>query len=122
MKEQRASFYYKSSELFENEVYLEEVSDVLCIVQAGTKWFSFLHNQLGCVQKMVAIVKYLLDLAELPNLLPITEVCEALLHLPNGTLLMNRLVANVSDAFHEGVLLCNSLNFLVPKLCCEQLS
>ena len=35
IKEPRASFYFKSSELFENEVYLEEVSDVLCIVQAG---------------------------------------------------------------------------------------
>lgn len=28
-------FYQKSSELFESEVYLEEVSDVLCIAQAG---------------------------------------------------------------------------------------
>ena len=35
IKEPRATFYFKSSELFENEVYLEEVSDVLCIVQAG---------------------------------------------------------------------------------------
>ena len=45
--------------------------------------------------------------SELPNLLPITEVCETLLHLPNGTLLMNRLVANVADSFHEGMYLCN---------------
>ena len=35
MKESKAEFYEKSSELFENEVYLEEVSDVLCIAQAG---------------------------------------------------------------------------------------
>jgi len=35
MKIQRNQFYIKSSELFESEVYLEEVSDVLCIAQAG---------------------------------------------------------------------------------------
>ena len=35
MKESRNKFYQKSSELFESEVYLEEVSDVLCIAQAG---------------------------------------------------------------------------------------
>lgn len=35
MKESRNKFYEKSSELFESEVYLEEVSDVLCIAQAG---------------------------------------------------------------------------------------
>lgn len=28
-------FFVKSSELFENPVYLEEVADVLCILQAG---------------------------------------------------------------------------------------
>ena len=29
-------FFLKSSELFESPVYLEEVADVLCILQAGT--------------------------------------------------------------------------------------
>ena len=33
----KGEFYQKSSELFESEVYLEEVSDVLCIAQAGIK-------------------------------------------------------------------------------------
>lgn len=28
-------FFLKSSELFESPVYLEEVADVLCILQAG---------------------------------------------------------------------------------------
>lgn len=35
IKEPKAEFYHKASELFESEVYLEEVSDVLCIAQAG---------------------------------------------------------------------------------------
>lgn len=30
-------FFLKSSELFESPVYLEEVADVLCILQAGTQ-------------------------------------------------------------------------------------
>lgn len=29
-------FFLKSSELFESPVYLDEVADVLCILQAGT--------------------------------------------------------------------------------------
>jgi hypothetical protein len=35
MKENKSEFYFKSSELLESIVYLEEVSDVLCIAQAG---------------------------------------------------------------------------------------
>ncbi len=41
-------------------------------------------------------------ITELPSLLPITEVAETLLHMPNGNLLLNRLVANVPDSFHDG--------------------
>ena len=74
VKEPHGDSYWKQSELFDSEVHLEELSDVLCIAQA-----------------------------ELPSLLPITEVAEALLHLPNGTWLLCRLVANVPDAFHKGV-------------------
>lgn len=33
-------FFLKSSELFESPVYLEEVADVLCILQAGIRLFS----------------------------------------------------------------------------------
>jgi len=39
MKLPRNQFYIKSSELFESEVYLEEVSDVMCIAQAGKSIF-----------------------------------------------------------------------------------
>ena len=35
IKDSSTEFYHKTSELFENEVYFEEVSDVLCIAQAG---------------------------------------------------------------------------------------
>ncbi|KAK2149074.1 hypothetical protein LSH36_469g02035 [Paralvinella palmiformis] len=77
MKETRVGFYHKSSELFESDVYLEEVSDVLCIAQA-----------------------------ELPSLLPVTEVAEALLHVENGPWLLCRVVANVPDSFYH---VCTSL-------------
>nr|XP_015815631.2 integrator complex subunit 2 isoform X2 [Nothobranchius furzeri] len=65
-------FFLKSSELFESPVYLEEVADVLCILQA-----------------------------ELPFLLPIVDVAEALLHVRNGDWFMCLLVANVPDSFNE---------------------
>ncbi|CAH1791964.1 unnamed protein product [Owenia fusiformis] len=68
----RTEFYHKSSELFESEAYLEEVSDVLCIAQA-----------------------------ELPKLLPLSEVAEALLHVSNGSWLLCRLITNVPDSFLE---------------------
>ncbi|KAM8835256.1 integrator complex subunit 2 isoform 2-T2 [Synchiropus picturatus] len=65
-------FFLKSSELFESPVYLEEVADVLCILQA-----------------------------ELPSLLPILDVAEALLHVRNGDWFLCLLVANVPDSFNE---------------------
>ncbi|XP_066507111.1 integrator complex subunit 2 isoform X2 [Hoplias malabaricus] len=70
-------FFMKSSELFESPVYLEEVADVLCILQA-----------------------------ELPSLLPIVDVAEALLHVRNGDWFLCLLVANVPDSFNE---VCRSL-------------
>lgn len=73
MKEPRQDFYMKASELFDNECYLEEVSDVLCIA-----------------------------LAELPSLLPPAEVAEALLHLSNGPSIICKMVANQPDCFREG--------------------
>ncbi|KAJ8402277.1 hypothetical protein AAFF_G00371420 [Aldrovandia affinis] len=65
-------FFLKSSELFESPVYLEEVADVLCILQA-----------------------------ELPSLLPIVDVAEALLHVRSGDWFLCLLVANVPDSFNE---------------------
>ena len=55
---------------------------------------------------------------ELPSLLPITEVVEALLHVPNGIWLASRLVANVPDTFEEGKL---SMLHLQKNVCiCSQ--
>ncbi|XP_039205926.1 integrator complex subunit 2 [Crotalus tigris] len=65
-------FFFKSPELFESPVYLEEAADVLCILQA-----------------------------ELPSLLPIIDVAEALLHVKNGAWFLCLLVANVPDSFNE---------------------
>ncbi|XP_058267637.1 integrator complex subunit 2 isoform X1 [Hemibagrus wyckioides] len=65
-------FFLKSSELFESPVYLEEVADVFCILQA-----------------------------ELPSLLPVVDVAEALLHVRNGVWFLCLLVANVPDSFNE---------------------
>ncbi|XP_054166627.1 integrator complex subunit 2-like [Oppia nitens] len=62
----------RPSELFDNEVYLDEVSDVLCIA-----------------------------ISELPNTLLIHEVIEALLHVKNGTALICRIAANFTDSFAD---------------------
>lgn len=40
---------------------------------------------------------------ELPSLLPIIEVAEALLHVRNGDWFLCLLVANVPDSFSEGM-------------------
>uniref|UniRef100_A0A673FVS3 Integrator complex subunit 2-like n=1 Tax=Sinocyclocheilus rhinocerous TaxID=307959 RepID=A0A673FVS3_9TELE len=72
LADSNGEFFLKSSELFESPVYLEEVADVLCILQA-----------------------------ELPSLLPIIEVAEALLHVRNGEWFLCLLVANVPDSFSE---------------------
>ncbi|XP_033123286.1 integrator complex subunit 2-like isoform X2 [Anneissia japonica] len=65
-------FVQRPCELFETTVYLEEVSDVLCIAQA-----------------------------ELPNLLPIVHVAEALLRVKYGSFLLCQLVVNVPDCYYE---------------------
>lgn len=65
-------FFHKSSELFECEIYLDDISDVLCIAQA-----------------------------ELPSLLPLVSLADSLLSLKNGSWLLCRLVANSPDSFHE---------------------
>ena len=70
----RLQSFTKSSELFDNDCYLEEVSDVLCIA-----------------------------LAELPSLLPAAEVAEALLRLNNGPSVICKMVANQPDCFREGI-------------------
>uniref|UniRef100_A0A8C7A9V5 Integrator complex subunit 2 n=1 Tax=Neovison vison TaxID=452646 RepID=A0A8C7A9V5_NEOVI len=72
VSESSGEFFFKSSELFESPVYLEEAADVLCILQA-----------------------------ELPSLLPIVDVAEALLHVRNGAWFLCLLVANVPDSFNE---------------------
>uniref|UniRef100_A0A9L0REB8 Integrator complex subunit 2 n=1 Tax=Equus caballus TaxID=9796 RepID=A0A9L0REB8_HORSE len=72
VSESSGEFFFKPSELFESPVYLEEAADVLCILQA-----------------------------ELPSLLPIVDVAEALLHVRNGAWFLCLLVANVPDSFNE---------------------
>lgn len=48
---------------------------------------------------------------ELPSLLPIVDVAEALLHVKNGAWFLCLLVANVPDSFNEG-----ELQFLLGQL------
>lgn len=64
---------FKSSELLDQEIYFDEVADVLCVV-----------------------------LAELPVLLPIADVAEALLRTQFGPVFITRMVANMPDTFYEG--------------------
>ncbi|KAK6190857.1 hypothetical protein SNE40_002632 [Patella caerulea] len=70
IKDQKNPNYQKNCELFESEVYLEEVSDILSIAQA-----------------------------ELPNLLPLPDIAEALLSLKNGSWLICQLLANSPESF-----------------------
>ncbi|KAB0790954.1 hypothetical protein PPYR_02754 [Photinus pyralis] len=65
-------FYMKSSELFDNDIYIEEISDVVCIA-----------------------------LAELPMLLNVQSMAETLLHVHNGPAIICRVVANFPDSFRE---------------------
>ena len=67
-------FVPEKSEIFECEVYLEEVADVICIAQA-----------------------------ELPSLLPLDQVAVALLRVKYGPWLLCRLVANAPDSFEQGM-------------------
>ncbi|XP_017787146.1 PREDICTED: integrator complex subunit 2 [Nicrophorus vespilloides] len=70
--EQDQDFFMKPSELFDNEIYIEEISDVICIA-----------------------------LAELPTLLTVLGIVETLLHVSNGSAIICRIVANFPDCFRE---------------------
>lgn len=63
----------KQSELFDNEIYLEEITDIICIA-----------------------------LAELPSLFNIQEVIETLLYVNRGSTIICWVVANMPDCFKEG--------------------
>lgn len=63
----------KPSELFDNDVYLEEICDVINI-----------------------------SLAELPNLLNVVDIVEVLLYVNKGPILVSWVVANMPDTLQEG--------------------
>ncbi|XP_045510921.1 integrator complex subunit 2 [Colias croceus] len=62
----------KPSELFDNDVYLEEITDVICI-----------------------------SLAELPNLLNICDIVEVLLYVNKGPTIISWVVANMPDTLQD---------------------
>ncbi|XP_019773474.2 integrator complex subunit 2 [Dendroctonus ponderosae] len=64
--------YIKSSDLFDNDIFAEELSDIICIA-----------------------------LAELPTTLTIISIVETLLHIHNGPEIVCRVVANFPDSFRE---------------------
>lgn len=64
----------KSSELFDNEIYIEEIADIICIA-----------------------------LVELPSLLQIHEIVEILLYVNNGSGIICWIVANMPDCYKEVV-------------------
>ncbi|KAJ8939400.1 hypothetical protein NQ314_011146 [Rhamnusium bicolor] len=66
-------FYVRPSELFDNDIFAEELADIICIA-----------------------------LAELPTTLSISNLTETLLHVHNGPAVICRLVANFPDCFREG--------------------
>ena len=67
--------YIKPSELFDNDIYLEEIADIICI-----------------------------SLAELPSLLNIQEVVDTLLYVNNGSSIICWVVANMPDCFKEVII------------------
>lgn len=62
----------KSSELFNNEIYLEEIADIICVA-----------------------------LTELPSLLSVQDIVETLLYVNHGNELICWIVANLPDSFKE---------------------
>ncbi|XP_045468840.1 integrator complex subunit 2 [Harmonia axyridis] len=64
--------YIKASDLFDNDIFSEELSDIICIA-----------------------------LAELPTTLNIINIIEILLHVHNGYAIICRIVANFPDSFKE---------------------
>ncbi|KAL1402916.1 hypothetical protein pipiens_019599 [Culex pipiens pipiens] len=64
----------KKSELFDNDIYLEEIADIICIA-----------------------------LAELPSLLSLPELVETLLYVNCGSRIICWVVANMPDCFREVV-------------------
>ena len=72
--QQKSEIIIKSSELFDNEIYLEEIADIVCIA-----------------------------LAELPTLLQIHEIVEILLYVNNGSNIICWIIANMPDCFKEVV-------------------
>lgn len=72
-KNTNADYTIKPSELFDNDVYLEEITDVICI-----------------------------SLAEIPNLLNICDVVEVLLYVNKGPSIISWVVANQPDMLQEG--------------------
>lgn len=72
MHEGRTDYYMKASELFDNWIFLDDICDHLSIA-----------------------------LVELPSVLSLVDVCEALLHVKYGPWIICRLVANLPDSFTE---------------------
>lgn len=66
-------FLIKHSDLFDNAVYMGEISDVICIA-----------------------------LAELPSIIHIQDIVETLLHVKNGPMVITWVVANFPYCFREG--------------------
>lgn len=71
-QQRNQEFQIKQSDLFDNAVYMEEISDVICIA-----------------------------LAELPALLSILDIAETLLHVKHGPEIICWIVANSPDSFSE---------------------
>ncbi|BFZ18552.1 hypothetical protein BsWGS_21591 [Bradybaena similaris] len=90
VKEQKNAGYHKQSDLFECSIYTYEILDALCIA-----------------------------MAELPNLLNLLDIAEALLCVENGCKLVCQLVANNPETFLE---VCNSLIARGDKLDEESLA
>lgn len=89
-------------------VFYKQVQKVLCISficstfkSCGTAYSEVINCNYSIICFQPHFYSSLLS-SELPSLLPIVDVAEALLHVRNGDWFLCLLVANVPDSFNEG--------------------
>ena len=90
-------FSMEQSDLFESEVHLAEIGDIMAIAVEGTH-----TTQCTYINPLLT--------PELPSLLGVVSVAEALLRLPSGTHLLTCLVANMPDQLDHGNIQQNPSN------------
>ena len=91
----QTSFRLDQSDLFECTVLLDEIGDTLAIAATGKLITEFLKDS-----SWPSLTLHCFP--ELPSLLPVAQLVEALLRCRTGSHLITRLVANMPNSFDKG--------------------